>query len=739
MEIEVTSPILAEAEVKRYTLVSDDIYVKRYDESTIPDWYRSLIDNVLATSGTIGSLETTLDSIQSVQDGYAISISNLETADSSLLANYQTQQTSIDGLTSTISNLGLTYATRDYAQTVVDDTIAATFGTDGLAGSWFNSQISTYASDITSNASAITTIGSVTNQNSATITTIQDTVTTLDSAVAKAAQYVTATVGGTEVVTGWSMVSSIDPAGDQISKVVFNADDFRIYTTTTIPNDTATPVFQVTGNEVNFNGTVSINKLASSIHIGTFTNLTIPSNPTFEFGGQIYTIKDGDTYLNSDDGIVYAYSDGTWISTQGNDGADGVDGYTPVKGVDYFDGIDGLDGSDGDSAYAAWLAAGNTGTTTDFLNSLVGADGLDGSDGIHGTDGVDGITTYTWIKYADSADGVTGFSNVPTDKPYIGFAFNKTTAVESEVPTDYTWSLIKGADGTDGTDGVRGTVSVFKTFTSTPTDTELTNAIYAVVNPDTLMNGDNVIYTIATSGTKQAYYNGVSWIKDVALYVNGDAVIDGTLSATKFTGNTTWEDGALQSSDFSAFTTGFRLKSNAAGTSADPTIYGAYIKGGTIDGISIQGASIDASTNLTAPFIYVDRVLISSATNGNYGQTYYITDPVFNGGGNATSTQDLYGHAYGSGYLESRVCDLTNGSKILISFMSIYISTRAHTVYFDRSLDGGSTWTQFTSRTAYSMSGEIEDTGISPNFTRVRYRIRSSAGNNLSLQVKLFN
>ena len=64
--------------------------------------------------------------------------------------------------------------------------------------------------------------------------------------------------------------------------------------------------------------------------------------------------------------------------------------------------------------------------------------------------GVDGNSYYTWIKYADDENG-KNMSNDPTDKLYIGFAYNKTTSTESNNPSDYTWSLIKGKDGVDGT------------------------------------------------------------------------------------------------------------------------------------------------------------------------------------------------------------------------------------------------------------------------------------------------
>lgn len=80
---------------------------------------------------------------------------------------------------------------------------------------------------------------------------------------------------------------------------------------------------------------------------------------------------------------------------------------------------------------------------------------LEGPQGVEGPAGKDGVTYYTWIKYADDAKG-TGISNDPTGKTYIGFAYNKTTSVESDIPSDYTWSLIKGTDGIPGKKGDDG-------------------------------------------------------------------------------------------------------------------------------------------------------------------------------------------------------------------------------------------------------------------------------------------
>ncbi len=57
--------------------------------------------------------------------------------------------------------------------------------------------------------------------------------------------------------------------------------------------------------------------------------------------------------------------------------------------------------------------------------------------------GADGKTYYLWVKYSNFADG-TDMVNIPGTLLYIGLAYNKTTATESNDPNDYEWSLIQG-------------------------------------------------------------------------------------------------------------------------------------------------------------------------------------------------------------------------------------------------------------------------------------------------------
>lgn len=75
--------------------------------------------------------------------------------------------------------------------------------------------------------------------------------------------------------------------------------------------------------------------------------------------------------------------------------------------------------------------------------------------GVPGPKGADGRTAYAHFAYANSQDGKANFSTTDSNRKYIGF-YSDFTSGDSTNPSDYNWSLIKGADGADGKDGVPG-------------------------------------------------------------------------------------------------------------------------------------------------------------------------------------------------------------------------------------------------------------------------------------------
>lgn len=121
--------------------------------------------------------------------------------------------------------------------------------------------------------------------------------------------------------------------------------------------------------------------------------------------------------------------------------------------------------------------------------------------------------------------------------------------------------------------------------------------------------------------------------------INGGRITTGSITANQIAANsistnqiavgTGIVNGYVQSSDFTGIGgPGFRLKSNAAGTSADPSIYGAYIKGGTISGSVFSGTLVSPTVyDVTVPAPGTAWTLIGSFTvpKPSSGEAYKLT------------------------------------------------------------------------------------------------------------------
>ena len=149
--------------------------------------------------------------------------------------------------------------------------------------------------------------------------------------------------------------------------------------------------------------------------------------------------------------------------------------------------------------------------STIWLAIRVAKNGVWGSWDISKVKGETGATTYTWIKYADSSTG-TGISDSPTGKTYIGFAYNKSTPTESNTPSDYTWSLIKGTDGVPGPPGADGaTTYTWIKYSDYPDGTDMYD-----VPTDTKYIGIARGTTTATESTSKTDYKWVPFKGDTA-------------------------------------------------------------------------------------------------------------------------------------------------------------------------------------------------------------------------------
>jgi hypothetical protein len=174
-----------------------------------------------------------------------------------------------------------------------------------------------------------------------------------------------------------------------------------------------------------------------------------------------------------------------WSRWHGADGANGVpgkpgaDGRTPYVHFAYADSVDGYTGFTTAEVYtpAQDIDSEPTkvkvdvskklymGTYTDYTEEdstdparyhWQRVRGADGANGVPGKPGADGRTPYVHFAYADSADGRTGFTVFgDPNKRYMG-TYTDFEQADSNDPTKYKWSLIKGADGANGAPGPQG-------------------------------------------------------------------------------------------------------------------------------------------------------------------------------------------------------------------------------------------------------------------------------------------
>lgn len=177
---------------------------------------------------------------------------------------------------------------------------------------------------------------------------------------------------------------------------------------------------------------------------------------------------EGDGWLVKGD--LYVWNGREWINVgriqgpvgpQGVPGLNGSDGktlYTWIRYADdaYGNGISNMpDGKEYIGLAHNKETFVESNNPADYVwSKFKGENGTDGTNGIDGRPGADGKTYYTWIKYSNNPDG-SGLNDDPNSK-YIGIGYNKPSPVESNNPADYSWTLIRGADGRPGTDGVDG-------------------------------------------------------------------------------------------------------------------------------------------------------------------------------------------------------------------------------------------------------------------------------------------
>lgn len=161
--------------------------------------------------------------------------------------------------------------------------------------------------------------------------------------------------------------------------------------------------------------------------------------------------SNGDAYLL--DGYLYIWTGASWSNVGKIQGEAGKSSYLHKKYSD--DGGKTFTAGNGETP-GRWLGlyVDQIETDSDDPGKYTWSD-TQGEQGIPGEAGEDGKTTYLHLKYSD--DGGLSFTanNGETPGSYLG-QYTDFDLMDSDDPTRYTWSKIKGDSGSAGTDAAAG-------------------------------------------------------------------------------------------------------------------------------------------------------------------------------------------------------------------------------------------------------------------------------------------
>lgn len=321
-------------------------------------------------------------------------------------------------------------------------------------------------------------------------------------------------------------------------------------------------------------------------------------------------------------------------------------------------------------AYMA-VVWGKTATPSDDAADYAGHwQKVKGDDGIGvvGPKGDDGKTSYFHTAYADSVTG-SGLSQSPDGKKYIG-TYSDFTEADSVTASDYTWVLIKGADGAAGAPGAKGdTGATGATGPAGPAGKDITSYASGAVLPTTVAPANSQFWVTNSNNVATALYksNGTTWVKQE---ISASAINAATFNGLTFNGvifngsqfNSTFTSKPVDESSFDDIDDPIGQAMLTKGTGTTKMGDGYLTVDGSIDGSGTNGTPLQSfHTEVGA------SGLLSRLYTGGTDYSHVTAEARLNLGELSLTNLDTAGKAR-SGHLNGELLEqLNNVGKILWS------------------------------------------------------------------------
>ena len=433
--VEIVNPITAEAEVHTFTLVSDDIYVRRYDASTVPLWYKSLVETIVQNSPYAVSVNSALSSITGIQEGYAVQLVNLETANSSTNALLTTLASTIDGHTAAIGDIQTTYASKTEAAAIAT-TAVQSYINGGSANAWFTGQISTYAAQTIANAAQINTLSATLGTHTVSIDTLEQISISQGTSLAQLSTDLTTAIGDIQAQLDGSITTWFDdytPTNANEPWLTWlNTDTLN---GNTIEQDKHTgDIFYDTASGYGYRFTkvagvfnwsvITDNAVTQALTAASTAQATADGKATIYYQAAaptgLTTNDIGDVWIDSDNNnLTYTWNGTTWLDTSNANTQQALTWSASASKLI----------KDPNGNITGWQFADGSNTVSTFT---VHADVFKVSNS------TSGLTPFTISGTDIILNGKVSFGNI-TDAPNINTTFAQTTAPTTGMTLGDTW------------------------------------------------------------------------------------------------------------------------------------------------------------------------------------------------------------------------------------------------------------------------------------------------------------
>jgi hypothetical protein len=178
--IEVHSPIEATAEIRRWTLCSDDIALIKFKEKPEP-WLEDIILDVIGDTGLIGDVDSLEDRFKNFEEGYTEHFYDWQDGDKDMMAYVSTIYNTNAVFNAGIQEIKSTYVSKDESGAFFDTLIGA--WQTGAGGAWFNERVSAVSNVAYSAAKSASTLTATMKSQQSQMEIIRGDIHTLEKQI----------------------------------------------------------------------------------------------------------------------------------------------------------------------------------------------------------------------------------------------------------------------------------------------------------------------------------------------------------------------------------------------------------------------------------------------------------------------------------------------------------------------------------------------------------------------------